>query len=220
MPEVKGVGGGIQPQEQNQAVGKAVEPNNRAGAQTSATNAPVGQPGTLGQPTGMPVPGAPGGAKLLPDVLAGRDASQMVAAERMREAGGASATDQLLGLNLRPSVLGALAAPPGNSEALRHISTTMRRTIMRGLLDKQRGRMRRLARLLRDDQEGGGEGHTGDEQEDFASDLFEGFAQPDEAQLARAREELRSAAQMLDLLDEMLVMQDYAISQMGTFAQG
>jgi hypothetical protein len=219
MPEVKGVGGGIQPQEQNQAAGKTVDANNRAGAQTSATNAPVGQPGTMGQPTGMPVPAAPGGAKLLPDVLAGRDASQMVAAERMREAGGASATDQLLGLNLRPSVLGALVAPPGNSEALRHISTTMRRTIMRGLLDKQRQRMRRLARLLRDDQQGG-EGHTDDEQEGYASDLFEGFAQPDEAQVARAREELRSAAQMLDLLDEMLVMQDYAISQMGTFAQG
>jgi hypothetical protein len=167
----------------------------------------------------MPAPPAPGGAKLLPDVLAGRDASQMVAAERMREAGGASATDQLLGLNLRPSVLGALAPPPGNSEALRHISTTMRRTIMRGLLDKQRQRMRRLARLLRDDQHGG-EGHADEEQEGFASDLFEGFAQPDEAQIARAREELRSAAQMLDLLDEMLVMQDYAISQMGTFAQG
>ncbi|HEY0097478.1 MAG TPA: hypothetical protein VGB76_00875 [Pyrinomonadaceae bacterium] len=178
----------------------------------------VGQPGTLGQPTGIPVPGQ---GQSLPDVLAGRDASQLVAAERMREAGGASATEKLLGLNQQPSVLGAFAAPPGNSEALRHMSPTMRRMIIRGLVAKQRTRLRRLARHLRDEREGEQrQGAQENEEGGFLDALSTEIVAPDAAQLARARAELTGAARMLDLLDELLVMQDYALSQMGAFAQG
>lgn len=221
MPEVGGVsGGGVGPQSPDQRVGRPVESTNQAGAQPGAPNAPVGQPGPLGQPTGMPVPVTPGQAQLMPDVLAGRDPSQMAAAERMRAAGGVSATEQLLGLNQQPSIMGAFAAPPGNSEALRHLTPAMRRTVMRGLLDKQRARMRRLARQLRDESNGHEPGAGEGEADGFASDLFEDLAAPDEAQLARARAELGSVARMLDLLDELLIMQDYAISQMGTFAHG
>lgn len=214
MAEVGGVGGGgVTPQ----SAGQRAE----AAGQTSA---PVGQPGALGQPTGIPVPGAAGQGNLLPDVLAGRDPSQLVAAERMRESGGVSATDQLLGLNRQPSVVGAFAPPPGNSEALRHMTPTMRRAIMRGLLDKQRARMRGLARLVRDErgdeEEGGGRGRDEGERGGFAADLQENFAPPDAAQLARARGELHTAARLLDLLDELLAMQDHTISQMGTFSQG
>ncbi len=42
----------------------------------------------------------------------------------------------------------------------------------------------------------------------------------DENQRTRARAELSRAASMLDLLDDLLAMQDYTLSQMGTFSQG
>jgi hypothetical protein len=215
MPDVGGVGkGGITPQ-QSQTVDSSQQANTRI----NAPDQPVGQPGSLGQPTGIPVPGQ---GKVLSDVLAGSDATQLIGAERMREAGGVSATERLLGLNQQPSIMGALTAPPGNSDALRHMTPTMRRTIMRGLLDKQRERMRRLARLLRDGRESGGqqEASRQDEDERFADALLTDALALDEMQLARARAELGDAARMLDLLDELLIMQDYAISQMGTFAQG
>lgn len=231
MPEVGGVGGQITPQGQNQITdrGGQITPVNQTGAQVDGLPAPVGQPGPLGQPTGLPAasPLAPG-QSVLPDVLAGRDPSQLVAAEQMRARGGASAIEELLGLNRQPTIVGALAAPPGNSEALRHMTPTMRRTLMRNLLDKQRERMRRLAYLLRresdaEEDEGGGRQSGRDEgQRSFAEELVGGATTValDEAQLERARLELGGAAHMLDLLEELLVMQDYAISQMGTFSQG
>ena len=218
MPEVGGVGGGVTPQGQNQSVGQQPERAGQANLQPGQPET-VGQPGVLGQPTGIPVPSAPGQGQILSDVLAGRDASQLVAAERMREAGGASATEKLLGLNQQPSIMGAFAAPPGNNEALRHMSPTMRRTVMRGLLEKQRLRLRRLARHMRDErdgEQGAGDHETGG----FADELLSETTAPDAAQLSRARAELTSAARMLDLLDELLVMQDYALSQMGAFAHG
>ncbi|HEV2801904.1 MAG TPA: hypothetical protein VGW12_15615 [Pyrinomonadaceae bacterium] len=224
MPEIGGVsGGGVTPQGQG-SVGQPGETATAGqGSAQQAGSQPVAvQPGALGQPTGVPVPGQ---GQILPDVLAGRDASQLQAAERMREAGGASAIEKLLGLNQQPSVLGAFAAPPGNSEALRHMSPTMRRTIMRGLVEKQRLRLRRLARHLREEQDGSQQQSEGDEAHDgerltLAEEFMLESVTLDAAQLARARSELTSAARMLDLLDELLVMQDCALSQMGAFAQG
>ena len=216
MPDVRNVGGQIPPANQTQASEKAAGQVNPANAQ----EIPVGQPGALGQPTGLPAPVLPGQTKVLPDVLAGRDPSQMFAAERIREAGGASATEVLLGLNRQPSILGAFAPPPGNSEALRHMTPTMRRTIMRALLNKQRERMRRLAYLLRHERDGRDGNSSRDEESSFAEELFESGATIDEAQKQRARSELGNAARMLDLLDELLAMQDYTLSQMGTFSQG
>jgi hypothetical protein len=174
----------------------------------------------------MPAAPLAPGQKVLPDVLAGRDPSQLAAAEQLRARGGASAVDELLGLNQRPTLMGALAPPPGNSEALRHMTPTMRRTAMRNLLDRQRGRLRGLAQLLRRERDGEDErgGRRGDEQEpSFAGELVEpapARAALGEEQAERARLELGSAAQMMDLLSELLAMQDYAISQMGTFSQG
>lgn len=217
MPDVKGVGGQIPPPaNQTQASERAAGQVNPTGAQ----EVPVGQPGTLGQPTGLPAPVLPGQTKILPDVLAGREPTQMFAAERIREAGGASATEVLLGLNRQPSILGAFAPPPGNSEALRHMTPTMRRTIMRALLNKQRERMRRLAHLLRREHDHRDGNQQRDEEGSFAEELFESGAPLDEAQRERARAELGNAARMLDLLDELLAMQDYTLSQMGTFSQG
>ncbi|HEX7314747.1 MAG TPA: hypothetical protein VF297_12550 [Pyrinomonadaceae bacterium] len=191
-------------------------------APVDRTGQPVGQPGPLGQPTGMPVPEVPGRPPVLPDVLAGRDASQLAAAEQMRARGGASATEELLGLNRQPTMTGALPPPPGNSEALRHMTPTMRRTVMRNLLEKQRGRLRDLARLLRREHDGerGGSPSRDDDADDFAEETLSALAAPDEAQAARARAELGNAVRMLQLLDELLAMQDYAVSQMGTFSQG
>ena len=228
MPEVGGVGGKVPPASQ---VGEqAVAPVNKSNAQIDGAGAtPVGQPGPLGQPQGLPAPVLPGQSGILPDVLAGRDPSQLIAAEQMRARGGTSATEELLGLNRQPSIVGALAAPPGNNEALRHMTPTMRRTIMRGLLDKQREKMRRLALVLRGERDGSDGGASredsnssrDEETESFAAEVSGEWRQPlAESQLARARAELGSTARMLDLLDELLAMQDYAISQMGTFSQG
>ncbi|HVF56630.1 MAG TPA: hypothetical protein VM934_10795 [Pyrinomonadaceae bacterium] len=230
MPDVGGVGGTpVAPQNQNRVGEQGVPPVNQSSAQVGgASGQPVGQPGPLGQPTGLPVPGVPGQGAILPDVLAGRDASQLAAAEQMRARGGASATDELLGLNRQPTMIGALTPPPGNNEALRHMTPTMRRTVMRNLLDKQRERMRGLAHLLRRERDGGD--GSGDERGESSSQEEEGgtsaaenllaLAVLDETQIARARGELGNTARMLDLLDELLAMQDYAVSQMGTFSQG
>jgi hypothetical protein len=224
VAEVGGVNnaqGGVTPA-QGQADAAAANQAGRPGtAGPEGLAAPVGQPGQLGQPVGLPAP--PSTAPLMPDALAGRDPSQLVAAEQMRARGGASATEELLGLNRRPTIMGALAAPPGNAEALRHMTPTMRRTLMRNLLDKQRAQMRRLAHLMRRERDGrGGDGEesTEDERQHPQLEAADALAPTDEAQLARARAELGSAARMLDLLDELLAMQDYAISQMGTFSQG
>lgn len=228
MAEVGGLNnapGRVTPaQAQGDASAAAVTPQGQPGVQPEGLATPVGQPGPQGQPVGLPAP--PTTAPLMPDALAGRDPSQLVAAEQMRARGGASATEELLGLNRQPTTLGALAAPPGNAEALRHMTPTMRRTLMRNLLDKQRAQMRRLAHLMRRERDGQ-RGDTDEDSHDDDSALparlgpAAAAAGPhDEAQRARARAELGSAARMLDLLDELLAMQDYAVSQMGTFSQG
>jgi hypothetical protein len=224
VADVSGVNNaaGRVPPGQTDANAEAVSPAGQFGAQAEGLAAPVGQPGQLGQPVGLPAP--PSTAPLMPDVLAGRDPSQLVAAEQMRARGGAGATEELLGLNHVPTMAGALAPPPGNAEALRHMTPTMRRTLMRNLLDKQRGQMRRLAYLMRRERDGRNRG-DGEESSDEDGDgrAFSEFETtalkpPDETQ--RARAELGNAARMLDLLDELLAMQDYAVSQMGTFSQG
>lgn len=221
MADVGGVNnapGRVTPaQGQGDASAEAVRPMNQPGVQPEGLATPVGQPGPQGQPVGLPAP--PATAPLMPDALAGRDPSQLVAAEQMRARGGASATEELLGLNRQPTMAGALPPPPGNAEALRHMTPTMRRTLMRNLLDKQRAQMRRLAHLMRRERDG--QGQEGETRDDGSAAEFEAsLAPPDEAQRARARAELGSAARMLDLLDELLAMQDYAVSQMGTFSQG
>ena len=222
MSEVGRVDGKVPPQGQVPDAGAEVTPVNQSAARAENLPSPVGQPGPLGQPTGLPAAPLAPGQKVLPDVLAGRDPSQLAAAEQLRARGGASAVDELLGLNQRPTLMGALAPPPGNSEALRHMTPTMRRTAMRNLLERQRTSLRGLAQLLRRERDG--EDERGDEQEQsFADELAEpasARALLGEEQAERARLELGSAAQMLDLLSELLAMQDYAISQMGTFSQG
>jgi hypothetical protein len=228
MPEVSGVtGGGVTPQGRNQVTdqGGQLTPVNQAGAQVDGLPAPVGQPGVLGQPTGLPAAPLAPGQSILPDVLAGRDPSQLVAAEQMRARGGAAATEELLGLNRQPTIVGALGAPPGNGEALRHMTPTMRRAVMRGLLDKQREKMRRLAYALRrehdaEEGEGGEQSERDGGQRSYGRELSVVLAALDEAQLESARLELGNTARMLELLEELLAMQDYTISQMGTFSHG
>lgn len=205
----------VNPGTVNPAVEKAgEEQTGRVGGLPFDPELPTGPTGPLGQPTGLPLPVAPG--KVLSDVLAGRDPSQLTAAELLRENGGVSATEKLLGLDQQPSILGAFLAPPGNAEALRHMTPTMRRTVMRQLLFRQRERMLRLKGRLRyafeedtaNDEERESEGYSVDELDELAR------------QRERARTELGRAAAMLDLLQELLTMQDYTISQMGTFSKG
>lgn len=225
MAEVGGVNnapGRVTPaQGQGDASAEAVRPLNQPGVQPEGLATPVGPSGTQGQPVGLPAPATT--VPLMPDALTGRDPSQLVAAEQMRTRGSASATEELLGLNRQPTIMGALAAPPGNAEALRHMTPTMRRTLMRNLLDKQRTQMRRLAQLMRRERDGRSDEDEESPDDEHASPQLEAagaLPQPDAAQQGRARTELGSAARMLDLLDELLAMQDYAVSQMGTFSQG
>ncbi len=198
--------------------------NDRDAPRTAHTNAksqtefPVGQT----QQTRQPIDAAKEtvSQKILTDATTGRDATQFEAAKQLGSLGGVSATDKLLGLDLRPTMTGALSPPPGNSEILRHITPQQRRTIMRKMLAKQRERMRRLARYLRDRRDESQD----DEAEDFGRESFlEVVNEPteqDRQQISRATGELDKTARMLDILDEMLAMQDYTISQIGTFTQG
>jgi hypothetical protein len=158
--------------------------------------------------------------QIMTDVVVGRDASQLQSAEQVRTTGYVSAVDKLLGLDLQPTVLGVLAAPPGNSEILRLMTPTMRRKIMRNLLSKQRERMKKLTTVLkkyRDEQDEDGSNQR--QRHSFSDMLAEEFDLSPE-QVSKATEELGRMATMLDVLDELLVMQDYTISQMGTFSHG
>jgi hypothetical protein len=182
------------------------------------TEFPVGQPAETRQPIDTTT--LPPGQKILPDAATGRDSTQLEAAKQLSSLGGVSATDRLLGLDLRPTMTGVLAAPPGNSEFIRHLSPQARRTIMRKMLNKQRERMRRLARYLRDRRDENSENGDG---EDYNESFLEVINEPvelDRGQISRATGELEKAARMLNILDEMLAMQDYTISQIGTFTQG
>jgi len=160
------------------------------------------------------------GQKVFTEAAVGRETSQLEAAKQLSVLGGVSATDRLLGLDLRPTMTGVLPAPPGNVEFLRHLSPQARRTIMRKMLNKQRERMRRLARYLRDRRdEKSGDGTGENEGESFLEVINEPV-ELDRVKITRATVELEKAARMLNILDEMLAMQDYTISQIGTFTQG
>lgn len=187
----------------------------QTGVGNNQTEFPVGQPAETRQPVDTanlsPEP------KILPDAATGRDATQLEAAKQLSSLGGASATDRLLGLDLRPTMVGALAPPPGNSEFLRHLSPQMRRTMMRKMLGKQRERMRRLARFLREREQP--DENNERERESFTEIIAEPL-EPNQMELTKAIGEIDKTARMLDILDEMLAMQDYTISQSGTFSQG
>lgn len=180
--------------------------------------------GNAGQPVGLQPKVAVTQNTLMPEAVTGRDATQLLAAEKLRSNGGASATENLLGLNQQPSMLGGLIAPPGNLEALRHLTPAMRRNILRSLLAKQRNQMRRLVHIARDEEQ-----HQ-QEEEQREREEFEQTenALPNHTEAAnrlafhnhRVYEDLAATTKMLDLLDELLNMQDYTLSQMGTFAQG
>jgi hypothetical protein len=223
MADIKNVNRGneLNGSTQNQINDRDVPRVSQSGVKTNQTEFPVGQP-TGTQPT-VDTPNLPPGQKILPDAVTGRDETQLEAARQLTTLGGASATDRLLGLDLRPTMTGALAAPPGNNEFLRHLSPQVRRTIMRKMLNKQRERMRRLARFLRErHDESAGESDYNDGDEDRES-FLEVISEPlelDRTQITRATAELDKTARMLDVLDEMLTMQDYTISQIGTFSQG
>lgn len=227
MAEIKNVnrgGNDINNLTQNQISDRDVPRVAQSGVKTNQTEFPVGQP-TGTQPT-IDTPHLPPGQKVLPDAVTGRDETQLEAARQLSTLGGTSATDRLLGLDLRPTMTGALSAPPGNSEFLRHLSPQMRRTIMRKMLNKQRERMRRLARFLRErhdesaDSMSGNNGNGGEEDRESFLEVISEPRELDRAQITRATSELDKTARMLDVLDEMLTMQDYTISQIGTFSQG
>lgn len=186
----------------------------QSSVKSNQINFPVGQP----QETRLPVD--PATQKVLPDAATGRDITQLEAGKQLSSLGGVSATDRLLGLDLRPTMTGVLTAPPGNSEFLRHLSPQARRTIMRKMLSKQRERMRRLARYLRDKRDETDEQNDGETERESFLEVITEPVELDRVHITRATGELDKAARMLDILDEMLAMQDYTISQIGTFSQG
>ncbi len=217
MAEIKNVGGQPLPIDQN--VGKinadAAKILNQQLPQN--TENAVGR-GTIGQPIGAPPTDPTTQNDLMPNVVTGRDPSQVIAAEKMRSNAGHSATDVLLGLDRQPSTLGVLLAPPGNLEVLRHLSPVMRRKILRNLLSKQRGQMQLLVAVMRDEKE---KRETRDEENQvLENDSQELLPANSLVYNQRAVHDLEAATRMLDLLDELLGMQDYTLSQMGTFAQG
>lgn len=189
----------------------------QTGVKSNQTEFPVGQPAEARQT--VDTANLPPDQKVLPDAATGRDATQLEAAKQLSSLGGASATDRLLGLDLRPTMVGALAPPPGNSEFLRHISPQMRRTMMRKMLSKQRERMRRLARFLRE-REQSDEGESNESDRESFTEMISEPLEPNQIQMTKAIGDIDKTARMLDILDEMLAMQDYTISQIGTFSQG
>lgn len=204
----------------DQSVDKASSKQSTQNTSTGQSN--VGR-GNIGQPVGLPTSEPTTQNALMNNVITGRDASQTAAAEQMRSTGGHSATDVLLGLNKQPTMLGVLLAPPGNLETLRHMSPAMRRKILRDLLNKQRGQIRNFVTMLNDSRRNNQENSDEDQSEnetETPAQLRSANSDSLELYNQRSVKELEAATLMLDLLDEFLGMQDYTLSQMGTFAQG
>lgn len=223
MPEVNKVGNQPLPIEQQvqKPSGAAENLPGQLPPETNLDQANVGR-GNAGQPVGVPLKTPLTQNALMPEVVTGRDATQFIAAEKMRSNGGVSATDVLLGLNQQPSILGGLLAPPGNLEALRHLSPTMRRKILRDLLEKQRNQMRRLVAVARDEEQHQQQEEQREQTESNETEILTPLNKPNALGFHNRRvyQDLSSTTKMLDLLDELLNMQDYTLSQMGTFAQG
>jgi hypothetical protein len=224
MADIKNVGRQSLPIEQNieKVAGEKTKLPNQPLPQTNPRENSVGR-GTLGQPVGLLQAEPTTQNALMPGVVTGRDATQQIAAEKMRSNAGYSATEVLLGLNKQPSTIGVLLAPPGNLDALRHITPTMRRTVLRNLLTKQRAQMRRLAALMRD-EENESENHSDQENQDTEQEANSETANllPSAAAFYndKAYRDLAATTKMLDLLYELLSMQDYTLSQMATRAEG
>ncbi len=177
---------------------------------------PVGQPQESGgtQDTSS----LPPGPRVLNESVLGRDPGQLKAARQLVDLGGAAALDRLLGLDLRPTMTGLIIPPPGNGEFLKNLSPSMRRSIMRKMLDKQREKMRRLAKFVRKHHDR--ENTDEDDNDESFLDVVSDPVNYTPEQLTRAAADLDRTARMLDILEELLAMQDYTISQMGTFSQG
>ena len=105
-----------------------IQPLDLAAALSPAAQRPAGGPE---QPAALSDPALAGQTQSLPEVIFGKNPSQLIAAEHLRAHGGASATEELLGLNLNPLMLGAFPPPPRNAEALRHLTPSMRRAILK-----------------------------------------------------------------------------------------
>lgn len=222
MAEIKNVGG--QPLPINDPnvskIGESVKTPSQT-PQNPQGDTSVGR-GNYGQPVGIPGTVPTTQSELMPGVVTGRDPSQLLAADKLRSNGGFSSTDVLLGLHQQPSMIGVLLAPPGNLEALKHMSPSMRRNILRNLLSKQRGKMHQLVAVMRDER------HSGQSNSEQESEFTEEFEGETETSLVpqgfvpnqRAVNDLQATTKMLDLLDELLGMQDYTLSQLGTFSQG
>ena len=177
--------------------------------------------GNAGQPVGLQPKVPVTQNSLMPEAVTGRDATQLLAADKLRSNGGTSATEMLLGLNRQPSVLGGLLAPPGNLEVLRHLTPSMRRNILRTLLSKQRSQMRRLVAVARDEERHQQqEEQSGNQESETVEEILPISPNALNFHNRRVYQDLASTTKMLDLLDELLNMQDYTLSQMGTFAQG
>lgn len=224
MPEVNKVGNQPLPVEQQvQKTSGTVEKMPTQLPPETNIEQPVGR-GTAGQPVGVPLKTPLTQNALMPEVVTGRDATQFIAAEKMRSNAGVSATDVLLGLNQQPSILGGLLAPPGNLEALRHLSPTMRRKILRDLLEKQRSQMRRLVAVARNEEQHQQQEEQQEQEQSNDAENFVPVVKTNSNALGfhnqRVYQDLSSTTKMLDLLDELLNMQDYTLSQMGTFAHG
>ena len=80
--------------------------------------------------------------------------------------------------------------------------------------------MRRLARYLRDRRDESSENGEGENEGESFMEVINEPVALDGQKITRATGELEKAARMLNILDEMLAMQDYTISQIGTFTQG
>jgi hypothetical protein len=144
--------------------------------------------------------------------------SQFDPVRRLSLLGKTSATEKLLGLDLKPTMIGVLIPPPGNSDFIRDLSPTRRRTILRNLLSQQRKRMQQLAKFLRDEKENEGSFNTKSARglKINSSDL----SKMKENKFEKSLSDLDKAAKMLDVLDGLLKMQDITLSQIGSYSRG
>ncbi len=214
MPDVRGVTN-RQSAPSTNAAGGGNKPV--GGVQFNPVSGTIGQPGEVGQPRGLPAPDVPGQKSILPDVLLGRDPSQVLAAEQLRSTGGASATEELLGLNQQPTMPGTILPPLGNDVALRHLTPTMRRELLRRLLDRQQRNARRLLAVLPREEEDTPERRQRRALPEAAPDA-EALALP-EPQRRRAAQELHQSLRLLELIDRLLTMQDETLAQMSASAR-
>jgi len=142
-------------------------------------------------------------------VLAGTDPTQMTAAQNLRLPEAQSNLDEQPDLGDPYPTVGVIARPR-EMEMLAHVSHRRRRWMLHSLIANQRERLQQISRSL-----------TSTELINVKAGDDQSLESPEQSRsLQELQNDLDRVARMLDVLDHLSSLQDYAVAQIASFQKG